>query len=243
MNQVRYLVSGDSAISVEFGNIISDEINRKIRAFQLALHQTGIPGIVESIPTYRSVLIVYRPEIIRYAELTKRLDAVLQTAETITLPPAVVVELPVLYGGEMGPDLLSVAEHCKLTPDEVVRIHTSRDYLIYMLGFIAGFPYLGGMDERIAAPRLANPRVRIEGGSVGIAGNQTGVYPVASPGGWQLIGRTTVKLYDVCREQPVLLEAGQYVRFRSVDAETYQKIEEQVNAGTYRCVTHAKEAV
>ena len=142
----------------------------------------------------------------------------------------------------MGPDLEFVAEHNHMTPDEVIRLHTSEEYLIYMLGFIAGFPYLGGMNKKIATPRLKSPRVKIEGGSVGIAGEQTGIYPVASPGGWQLIGRTPVKLYDADREKPVLLEAGQYIKFRPVTEEEYKEIEEQAAAGTYSCVTYEKEA-
>lgn len=142
---------------------------------------------------------------IRFGELTKKFDAVLETMDSIQIPPPSVIEIPVLYGGDMGPDLEFVAAHNHKTPEEVVRIHTSGEYLIYMLGFIAGFPYLGGMSREIAAPRLKSPRVKIEGGSVGIAGEQTGIYPVASPGGWQLIGRTPLKLYDAEREKPVLL--------------------------------------
>ena len=117
-----------------------------------------------------------------------------------------------------------------------------REYLIYMLGFIAGFPYLGGMDKRIATPRLKSPRVKIEGGSVGIAGEQTGIYPVASPGGWQLIGRTPLKLYDSEREKPVLLESGQYIKFRPVTEEEYKAIEKQVENDTYQYVVYDKEA-
>ena len=117
---------------------------------------------------------------------------------SIPIPPPTVIEIPVLYGGEMGPDIENVAEHNHKTVEEVIKIHTSEEYLIYMIGFIAGFPYLGGMSKEIATPRLKSPRVKIEGGSVGIAGEQTGIYPVASPGGWQLIGRTPLKLYEMC---------------------------------------------
>lgn len=242
MNGVRYLVSGDSALTVEFGKEISPEINRKIRAFKLALEAANIEGIVETIPTYRSLLICYRPEVIRYGALIDALEQVGASMDSITLPPPSVVEIPVLYGGEAGPDLGHVASVHGLTEKEVVEIHSSREYLIYMLGFIAGFPYLGGMDKQIATPRLETPRVKIEGGSVGIAGEQTGVYPVASPGGWQLIGRTPVKLYDAKREKPVLLEAGQYIRFRPVSEETYREIERQVEKGTYSCRVYEKEA-
>ncbi len=242
MNEVKYLVSGDCAVCVEFGNEISPEINRKIRAFKLAVENEAIEGIVETVPTYRSLLVVYKPELIRFGELTEKFEALRGKMETIQIPPPMVVEIPVFYGGETGPDLEAVARHNGISPEEVVQIHASGEYLIYMLGFIAGFPYLGGMDPRIATPRLESPRVRIEGGSVGIAGEQTGVYPVASPGGWQLIGRTPVKLYDPDREKPVLLEAGQYIKFCPVDEAEYAAVEQRVKEGAYVPVTYAKEA-
>lgn len=241
MGKVRYLVSGDCAVCVEFGNEISPEINRKIRAFKIAVEKAGIEGIVETVPTYRSLLVVYKPEVIRFKELTDKFEGILDSMDSIQIPPPTVIEIPVLYGGEMGPDLLNVASHNGKTPEEVIKIHTSEEYLIYMLGFIAGFPYLGGMSKEIATPRLKSPRVKIEGGSVGIAGEQTGIYPVASPGGWQLIGRTPLKLYDADREKPVLLEAGQYIKFRSVTEKEYRKIEKQVNDNTYQYVVYDKE--
>lgn len=241
MGEVKYLVSGDCAVCVEFGNEISPEINRKIRAFKIAVEKEGIEGIVETVPTYRSLLVVYKPEVIRFKELTEKFEAIMGAMDTIQIPPPTVIEIPVLYGGEMGPDIENVASHNGKTVEEVIKIHTSEEYLIYMLGFIAGFPYLGGMSKEIATPRLKSPRVKIEGGSVGIAGEQTGVYPVASPGGWQLIGRTPLKLYDSEREKPVLLEAGQYIKFRSVTEDEYKKIEKQVEDGTYSYVIYDKE--
>lgn len=241
MSEVRYLVSGDCAVCVEFGNEISPEINRKIRAFKIAVEQAEIEGLVETVPTYRSLLVVYRPEVIGFKALTEKFESLLSSMDHIQIPPPTVIEIPVLYGGDMGPDIENVAKHNHKTVEEVIRIHTSGEYLIYMLGFIAGFPYLGGMSKEIATPRLASPRVKIEGGSVGIAGEQTGVYPVASPGGWQLIGRTPLKLYDADREKPVLLEAGQYIKFRSVTEEEYRNIEKQAADGTYEYVTYSKE--
>lgn len=147
MEKIKYLVSGDCTVCVEFGNEISPEINRRIRAFKIALEKEAIDGVVETIPTYRSLSVVYRPEVIRFGELTKKFDAVLETMDSIQIPPPSVIEIPVLYGGDMGPDLEFVAAHNHKTPEEVVRIHTSGEYLIYMLGFIAGFPYLGGMSR------------------------------------------------------------------------------------------------
>lgn len=241
MSEVRYLVAGDSAVCVEFGNEISPEINKKIRAFKIAVEKSDIPGIVETVPTYRSLLVHYHPEVIGFKELTEKFDKLMGSLSSIPIPPPTVIEIPVLYGGEMGPDIENVAEHNHKTVEEVIKIHTSEEYLIYMIGFIAGFPYLGGMSKEIATPRLKSPRVKIEGGSVGIAGEQTGIYPVASPGGWQLIGRTPLKLYDADREKPVLLEAGQYIKFAAVTEEEYKKIEKEVEDGTYKYVVYDKE--
>lgn len=241
MSEVRYLVAGDSAVCVEFGNEISPEINKKIRAFKIAVEKSDIPGIVETVPTYRSLLVHYHPEVIGFQALTEEFDKLMGSLSSIPIPPPTVIEIPVLYGGEMGPDIENVAEHNHKTVEEVIKIHTSEEYLIYMIGFIAGFPYLGGMSKEIATPRLKSPRVKIEGGSVGIAGEQTGIYPVASPGGWQLIGRTPLKLYDADREKPVLLEAGQYIKFAAVTEEEYKKIEKEVEDGTYKYVLYDKE--
>lgn len=241
MSEVRYLVSGDCGVSVEFGNEISPVINKKIRAFKIAIEKSGISGIAETIPTYRSLLVQYKPEVIRYKELTEEFESLMGSLDNIEIPPPTVIEIPVLYGGSMGPDLSAVAKHSHKTPEEVIQIHTSEEYLIYMLGFIAGFPYLGGMSKEIATPRLKSPRVKIDGGSVGIAGEQTGIYPVDSPGGWQLIGRTPLKLYDSEREKPILLESGQYIKFRSVTNEEYVNIEKEIKDGTYRYVIYDKE--
>ena len=234
MSEVRYLVAGDSAVCVEFGNEISPEINKKIRAFKIAVEKSDIPGIVETVPTYRSLLVHYHPEVIGFKALTEEFDKLMGSLSSIPIPPPTVIEIPVLYGGEMGPDIENVAEHNHKTVEEVIKIHTSEEYLIYMIGFIAGFPYLGGMSKEIATPRLKSPRVKIEGGSAGI-------YPVASPGGWQLIGRTPLKLYDADREKPVLLEAGQYIKFAAVTEEEYKKIEKEVEDGTYKYVVYDKE--
>jgi len=241
MSEVRYLVSGDSSVCVEFGNEISPDINRKIRAFKIAVEKSGIPGIVETVPTYRSLLVHYKPEVIGYKAITEKFKSLMGTLDNIEIPPPTVIEIPVLYGGEMGPDIENVASHNGKTVEEVIKIHTSQEYLIYMIGFIAGFPYLGGMSKEIATPRLKEPRVKIDGGSVGIAGEQTGIYPIASPGGWQLIGRTPLKLYDAEREKPVLLEAGQYIKFRSISQKEFDETAKAVEDGSYKYVTYDKE--
>ena len=241
MADVKFLLTGDTSLSVEFGNEISEAINTQIRAFNIALQNSKIPGIVETVPTYRSLMVHYDPGVIQDAPLVKKLKGLLGQLDNIVIPPSEVLEVPVLYGGEMGPDLAFVAEHNGKTPEEVIKIHTSTEYLIYMLGFTPGFTYLGGMSEEIATPRLKTPRVKIPGGSVGIAGSQTGVYPIDSPGGWQLIGRTPVKMYDPDRETPILPQAGQYIKFRAIDQKEYDEIAAQCQAGTYVCRTYPRK--
>lgn len=241
MSDVRFLITGDTSLTVEFGNEISEAINAKIRAFSIALADSGIPGIVETVPTYRSLMIHYDPGVILYEPLVERLRGLLGNLDRIEIPPSDVLEIPVLYGGEMGPDLEFVAQHSGKTPEEVVKIHTSTEYLIYMLGFTPGFTYLGGMSEEIATPRLKTPRVKIPAGSVGIAGAQTGVYPIDSPGGWQLIGRTPVRMYDPHRETPILPQAGQYIRFYAIDQAEYDRIAAEEAAGTYVCGRHPRK--
>lgn len=242
MADVRFLLTGDTSVCVEFGNEISEPINAQIRAFNIALSSSSIPGIVETVPTYRSLMVHYDPEVIRYAPLMEKLKGLLGLLDKITIPPSEVLEIPVLYGGEeMGPDLKFVAEHAGKTEEEVIKIHTSTEYLIYMLGFTPGFTYLGGMDETIATPRLKTPRVKIPAGSVGIAGSQTGVYPIDSPGGWQLIGRTPVRMYDAGRATPILPQAGQYIKFYAIDQAEFDKIAAQEAAEGYQVKRHPRK--
>ncbi len=226
MGNVRFLPCGDQAVTVEWGSTIDEHINRQVHAFARKAEELFHPAITEVVPTYRSATVHYRPEVLSYEELNQLLAPLAQggAEEAEELP---VVEIPVCYGGEYGPDLEEVAQHCSLTPEEVIARHTAPTYRIYMLGFTPGFPYLGGMDPSIAAPRRKEPRIHIPAGSVGIAGEQTGVYPIVSPGGWQLIGRTPLRLFDPQREQPILLSAGAGIRFVPIDEETFRKMEEK----------------
>lgn len=231
--KAKYLICGDSALNMEFGNIISEETNKKIRAVAILIETMKITGINELVPTYRSLMIHYNPLMIDYGNLVSILREVEGSLDNILLPSPEIIEIPVLYGGQYGLDIENVAKHNNLTVEEVIRIHTSVEYLIYMLGFTPGFPYLGGMDKRIATPRLSSPRTKIPAGSVGIAGEQTGVYPMQSPGGWQLIGRTPLELYNPEKENPILLKSGNYIVFKSIDEEEYIKIEEKIKNNIY----------
>lgn len=229
----KILPCGDRAVVVEFGNEISEECNKKVLDLYNALKKERRWGIVSMIPTYRSLLVKYDPLKIGYDELLSLLQAGGEHDDVEEFRPGV-YEIPVAYGGEFGPDLGFVAEYHGMTQEEVIKIHTEPIYRIYMLGFTMGFAYLGGMSEKIATPRLEKPRTEIKAGSVGIAGGQTGIYPLTSPGGWRLIGKTPVKLYDPKREKPILLEAGNYIKFVRISEDEFYKIEDEINRGIYR---------
>ncbi|EAX48248.1 Allophanate hydrolase subunit 1 [Thermosinus carboxydivorans Nor1] len=235
MDGVRILPAGEQAIVVEFGQAIDPDINRRVHQLGRQLAGQKLPGIIEVVPTYRSLLIYFDPLIITRQTVAEQAMALLASGNTAETgdSKARIIHIPVCYGGEFGPDIGFVANHNGLTEAEVIEIHTSVPYLIYMLGFTPGFPYLGGMSPRIATPRLEKPRTRIPAGSVGIAGTQTGFYPIESPGGWQLIGRTPVKAFDPQAATPFLFAAGDYLKFYAVSAEEYETIAKDVAAGRY----------
>jgi inhibitor of KinA len=225
----RYLVAGEKALVVEFGSRIDPGINARVQGLFRALGRERIPGVVETIPTFRSLLVSYDPLLVGFDELVSRIQAV-GSAVPERSETRNALLIPTVYGGQFGPDIDFVARHNRVSVEEVIRLHISGDYLVYMIGFTPGFPYLGGLPDQIATPRLQVPRTVVPAGSVGIAGNQTGVYPVESPGGWQLIGRTPLKLYDPARENPVLLEPGDSVRFERIDEAKFRELIRQQTA-------------
>ena len=234
-NSVRFLFSGDSALVIEFGNEISVDINKKIRKMMDDIKKENIDGIVELVPTYCSLLINYDVLKIDYNTLVEKLKTFLNNnLETAEGEEVTLIEIPTLYNDEVGPDLSYVAEHNKISKEEVIKIHTGTDYLVYMLGFMPGFTYLGGMSEKIATPRLESPRLQIYPGSVGIAGKQTGMYPSMSPGGWRIIGRTPLKLYNPDSDTPVYISSGDYVRYVSISEEEYNNILKKVENNEYK---------
>ena len=216
---------GDCAISIDFGQVIDPKINRHIRQIIEQIKDLRLDGIIELVPTYCALLVQYDAMVYSYSDICKILEPTLQESVTDSANELVtIVEIPTVYGGEFGPDLGFVASHNHISEDEVVSIHSGTDYLVYMLGFIPGFTYLGGMDPRIVTPRLSSPRTLIPAGSVGIAGEQTGTYPSDSPGGWQIIGRTPVTMYDMSKKQAALLQAGDYVRYVPIDENEFHRI-------------------
>jgi inhibitor of KinA len=225
----RFLLAGDRGLLVEFGAAIDPEINRKVRQIFLSLEKVPIDGVTEVIPTYSSILIFYDPFQSDPDKLRQEILDRENKLDKWEIPPPETIEIQVAYGGDFGPDLDFVAHHNKLSPEEVIQIHTSGRYLIYMLGFTPGFPFLGGLSEKLFTPRLEKPRHFVPAGSVGIAKNQTGIYSIDSPGGWQLIGRTPMKIYDPTRSSPFLLKAGNYLRFKGISREEFQEI-----AGTHK---------
>ncbi|MCH4185023.1 MAG: 5-oxoprolinase subunit PxpB [Eggerthellaceae bacterium] len=227
-------IAGDSALNLSFAESISPETSTAIRMAADNLSDDPIHGVTELVPTFCSLMVCYNPLIISYDELVKALSTKLHDIGSIDLSVRHIVHIPVCYGGEYGPDLQTVADHAHMSAQEAIAIHSQHDYLIDMLGFLPGFAYLGGLDERLATPRLATPRTRIETGSVGIGGTQTGIYPLPSPGGWQIIGRTPLRPYDPNRKNPILYQAGEYIRFEPISPDEYSAIETQIAANSYQ---------
>jgi KipI family sensor histidine kinase inhibitor len=210
----RIVPAGDSALIVELDDHIDAAVNARAIAIAETVRRAAIAGVRDVVATYRSIAVYFDPLRVNYDALVACLEdqAAPRTAGEIGVAAAV-VRIPVCYGGDLGPDLAAVAAFAGASEDEVIRLHTGNAYRVFMLGFVAGFAYMGTVDSRIAMPRHSTPRVRVPLGSVGIAGVQTGVYPAETPGGWQLVGRTPLKPFDADRAEPFLLKAGDSVVF------------------------------
>ena len=210
MRSLRFYPAGDSALVAEFGQIIDEQINDQVHGMAQWLLEQPVPGVLEILPTFRSLMIYYDPIRISYGKLVKKLERCPELSGKQADDGKKILEVPCCYD---GPDLDSMEALTGLPKERIIEIHSSVDYKIYMMGFLPGFVYLGGLDPRICAPRLDTPRTRIAPGSVGIGGSQTGVYPVASPGGWRILGYTPLKFYDPASPDPILCKAGEYIRF------------------------------
>lgn len=216
-SEARIIPLGDSALLVRFGEEIDLAINQRVHALDRLLHFGTLTGVIETVPAYTTLLVCYDPLLLTYGQAAAWIDSRLDQVEASIPKRPHRIKVPVRYGGEDGPDLEFVAAYNHISTREVVRIHTSLPYTVYMIGFTPGFPYMGKLDEAIVTPRLETPRTRVPMGSVAIAGAQTGIYPIDSPGGWRLIGRTSLRLFDLRADSPFLFSPGDEVVF-SVEA-------------------------
>ena len=230
---VRLYPLGDAAVVLDFGGGISPTTHAAIAAFSTLLARQPFPGMRECVPAFTTLTVYYDPwlasengQFTPYERVAAQLHQLLTTTEaTEAAAETVVVEMPVCYGGAFGPDLDFVAQHTGLSPAEVIARHTAPEYLVHMIGFAPGFPYLGGMDARLATPRRAQPRPLVPAGAVGIAGPQTGIYSLPTPGGWQLIGRTPLPLFNPEWAAPSRLRAGQRLRFAAISEAEFMQLE------------------
>ena len=227
MDSIRFLPCGEAAVTVEFSREIKEETNAVIRYLASRLESGALAGVRETVPAFCSLTVYFDPLLLPYEALQKEILAILSRASQSETASRRIFCIPVCYEGEYAPDMEDVCRLTGLNREEVIRLHSGRDYLIYMLGFLPGFPYLGGMDPRLEAPRLDSPRTAIPVGSVGIGGKQTGIYPLSSPGGWRLIGRVPVTLYDPQREPAVLYRAGDHIRFFPISKEEFNRYAEE----------------
>ncbi len=234
---VRYLSCGDTAFTVEFGNEISPEINGRVMALHVAIAHAAaagtLEGVTETVPTMRSLMVTYDPLATSRAELQPRIDALIARGLPTDMASRRVV-IPCCYDDpEFAPDLTEVAERTKRTVDQVIAVHLASPFKVYVLGFMPGLAYVAGLDRTLYLPRRTQPRVRVPRSSVAIAMDMTTIYPFESPGGWHLIGRTPLWMFDKRREQPVFLAPGDSLEFQRIDRKAFDRIARQVEAGVF----------
>jgi len=229
----RFLPVGDTAFAIQFGDRIDPAINALVHRTAALLGDLALEGMNETVPTFRSLLVHYDPRRTSAATLQARI-ADLDLGETATSAPARIWRIPVLYGGEAGPDLTDVAAATSLSEAEVIERHSGTVYRVYVQGFLPGFAYMGDLPDALDLPRLTTPRVRVPAGSVAIAQRMAGIYPVESPGGWRLLGNTPVRLFDAGNTPPTLFAPGDGVRFVSVSSDEHARIKAAVTRGAYR---------
>lgn len=231
---LKFFPAGDLAVQVELADEISVAVNTRVRALEFLLQDKRIPGILETVPSFRALLVYYDPLVIGFEILCRTITELASEAEHAVLPPSRIVELPCCYDPEFGWDLLAAAERLGLSADELVRLHSEAEYLVYFIGFTPGLPYMMGLPERIMLPRLETPRTKVPAGTVGIGGMQLCIYSVESPGGYWLLGRTPLRLYDPGAADPILLRPGDRVSLRPIDRAEFDVIADAVASRTFR---------
>ena len=216
---------GDRAATITFGDTIDEATHQRVRLAALRISRARPRGLIDIVPAFASIAVHYDPELVGsrqpYDAIVATLTALVESGSHEALPPPRTIEIPVCYGGELGPDLDDVAHTHAMTTDDVVRAHTAGQYMVYMVGFMPGFAYLGGLAPELSTPRRSSPRTAVPEGAVGIGGQQTGVYPMVSPGGWNPIGRTPRKIFDASRDEPSIMAAGDRVRFRAMTRDEF----------------------
>ena len=242
MHPQRIAPIGINYLLIEYENKIDPVINEAVIQLWQTIKSKKWQGIIAMIPTYRSLLVHFDPEVWTTNKLTENINQILPNTQSKSAENSRLVIIPVLYGGEHGPDLEDVAKINKLTVPEVVNIHENGEYRVYMLGFNPGYPYMGGLDSRLATARLAQPRTKVPAGSVAIGGEQTGIYSTTSPGGWRIIGHTPVPLFDSKLANPVLLQSGDNIKFKSINQQQYNNIVKEVANGDYQIQIIAGES-
>ena len=227
--------AGDQALLVEFGDSIDIELNDRVRSLMFQLEESKEDWIIDLVPTYKSLLVIFDPTLSTRKYIESYILSFVSNIGENSKSEDRLIKIPTLYGVDFGLDLNFVAENSKLSIEEVISLHSEPNYRVYMIGFAPGFPYLGGLNKKLSTPRLDTPRIKIPSGSVGIAESQTGIYPNDSPGGWQLIGRTPLSLFDPNREQPSLLVAGDYIKFEPLESlEEYSDIKTDIESNNYK---------
>jgi len=230
----RIFPSGDSAMTLDFGNLIDEAINQQVRALFNQFQNSPFPGMIEAVPAYSSITVYYDvfklikiipPGKTVYEWMEEELQKKLQQLLPVDDLPTAIITVPVCYDKKFALDIEEVALLKNIPVGEIIHLHTSNSYRVYMLGFLPGFAYMGEVNEKLAMPRKRQPRQKVEAGSVGIAGKQTGIYPLSSPGGWQIIGQTPLKLFDADKKEPTLLKAGDKVKFISITIHDFYEIQ------------------
>lgn len=225
---IKYRPFGDTGLLIEYGNQISPAIHEKVMSMTRAVKKTSINGLIAVIPTYTAILLLYEPALTNPDQLSRIIADLAKVLDVRNIDPPKVVRIPVCYEGEFALDMAVLTSACGMSREEVIQIHSSLEYLIYMVGFTPGFAFLGGLDPRLHSPRLETPRAKVPKGSVGIANSQTGIYSIDSPGGWKIIGRTPLNLFDPQLPDPFLYRPGDQIKFIPISETQFRALAQRV---------------